>query len=100
MGNIRIDKETGRSYTYHNIPLGKRGCLTSIQAGGKYFTIRSENHHHPEDSWYEGKFIGDRYAVFQWINTSPEEGFYQQVSNWYVYFGRAVNRMRSLAAMG
>ena len=96
MSNIRHDKLTGKDYTYHNIPVDKKGHLTSVQCSKGFYKIFSENHSHPEDSWYDGRFIGDRYAVFKWVNTTPSQGFYQQVTPWYYRFGYAVNRMFKL----
>ena len=93
MSNIRHDKLTGKDYTYHNIPVDKKGHLTAVQCSKGFYKIFSENHSHPEDSWYDGRFIGDRYAVFKWVNTTPSQGFYQQVTPWYSRFGNAVRKL-------
>ena len=98
---VRVDKNTGIWYTHHNIPLGKgtgkSGALTSIQKGGEYYIIDTLNHSHPEDSWYDGVFIGDMYAVFKWIKTGVDSGFYQQVTKWYYRYGWAKRRMLEMA---
>lgn len=93
---VRVDKVTGKVYTYNNIPADKEGKLISAQCRKGYYKIFSENHNHPEDSWYEGRFIGDRYAVFKWVNSSSEAGFYQQVSKWYNRFGNAVRKLQDI----
>ena len=88
--SIRIDKVTGKAYTWYNIPIID-GSLTCIQNSKGLFMIMAENHSHPEDSWYEGRFIGDRYAVFRRSN-----GFFQQVSPWYERFGNAVRKLKNI----
>lgn len=94
MSSIRVDKVTGKMYTYHNIPVGKQGVTSAIQCDKGFYVIYSENRKHPEDSWYNGRFIGDRYAVFKWV----EEGmFYQQVSIWYERYGNAVRALNKIA---
>ena len=93
MSNIRHDILTDKEYTYHNIPVDKKGHLTAVQCSKGFYKIFSENHSHPEDSWYDGRFIGDRYAVFKWVNTTPSQGFYQQVTPWYYRFGNAVRKL-------
>ena len=96
MSNIRHDKLTGKYYTYHNIPVDKKGHLTAVQCSKGFYKIFSENHSHPEDSWYDGRFIGDRYAVFKWVNITPSQGFYQQVTPWYYRFGNAVRKLTTV----
>ena len=93
--SVRIDKVTGKVYTWNNIPVDKRGHLTAIECRKGFYKIVSQNHNHPEDSWYQGRFIGDSYAVFKWVKTG-ESGFYQQVSPWYVWFGNAVRKLYEL----
>lgn len=91
--SIRVDKRTGKTYTWHNIPLrGRKGTLAAITSDKGHFVIQAKNCNHPEDSWYNGEFIGDEYAVFKWTGT-----FLQQVSPWYVRFGNAVRAMSKLA---
>lgn len=97
MATIRVDKVTGKTYTYHNIPIDKKGTPTCIQCRKGFFKILNQNSRHPDDSWYEGRFIGDRYAVFMWINNGGESGFFQQVSPWYMKYGNAVRKMNELA---
>lgn len=89
---IRFDREKGKQYTYYNIPID--GRTTSIQNSKGFFKIMSESHNHPEDCWFNGRFIGDRYAVFQWNELAK---FYQQVSVWYSQFGKAVRKLEELA---
>lgn len=91
---VRKDKNTGITYTWHNIPHNR---LSSIQNEKGFYKIFESNHAHPNDSWYNDiKVCGD-YAVFKWINTTPSTGFYQQVSPWYMRYGNALNKMFKLA---
>lgn len=91
--SIRVDKRTGKHYTWHNIPLGKNGHLTAIDSEKGYFVIRAMNHSHPEESWYNGEFIGDKYAVFKLV----KKCFLQQVTPWYSRFGWAVRMLFKIA---
>lgn len=104
MANIRVDKNTGIWYSHTNIPLGrgtgKSGAIVSIQKNGKYYKIMSLNAQHPDDSWYGDTFIGDMYAVFEWVNTSTTSGFYQQITKWYNRYGWAKRRLLELAKEG
>ena len=88
--SLRFDQKTGKTYTWFNIPLPN---TTSAQTENGYFVIMNENHSHPEDSWYNGSFIGDRYAVFKWIKSTTSTGFYQQISPWYAKYGNARNKL-------
>ena len=88
--STRIDKATKRVYTYHNIPCDKG--VYCIQTNGKLFKIFAENHSHPEDSWYNGMFMGDRYAVFVWSGSC-----YQQITIWYERFGNAQRQLKKMA---
>lgn len=101
MANVRVDKNTGIWYTYHNIPLGKgtgkSGALTSIQNKKGFYKIMSMSHKHPDDCWYHDTFCGDYYAVFKWVSTGVEIGFYQQVTKWYSRFGWTKRRMLEIA---
>ena len=99
MENLRIDRKTGKRYTYRNIPLDTKDTTDSIKSVNGYFKIFSMNHDHPDDSWYNGVFIGERYGVCKWVSTSPTTGFFQQVSNWYMRFGNAQRIMYQLAEM-
>lgn len=91
---IRMDKKTGKMYTWHNIPYNR---LISIQNEKGFYKIFESNHSHPNDSWYNDiKVCGD-YAVFKWENTSSSTGFYQQVSPWYIHYGSAIRKMVKLS---
>ena len=96
MSNIRHDKLTGKDYTYHNIPVDKKGHLTAVQCSKGFYKIFSENHNNPDASWYQGRFIGDSWAVFKWVKTGEKSGFYQQVSPWYSRFGNAVRKLTTV----
>lgn len=89
---IRVDKKTGKQYTWHNIPLGKDDHVIAITSGKGHFVIQAKNCNHPEESWYNGEFIGDEYAVFKWTGT-----FLQQVTPWYKRFGYAVRMLSKMA---
>lgn len=93
--SVRVDSKTGKTYTFHNIPVTKEAVSTSGYKDGVYYKIISQNHSHPDDSWYNGRFIGDRYAVFEWVKTSAESGFWQQYSRWYNRFGNALRKLSS-----
>ena len=81
---VKVDKSTGKKYFNNNIPVGKLRAMTTLE--GKQYKIFSENG--TNDMWYNGKFLGDRYAVFFRAN-----GFWQQVSNWYCRYGNATRFM-------
>lgn len=85
---MRIDGKTGVKYTDKNIPLGRIQSIITI--AGKQLVIFSENG--TLDCWYNDLFLGDRYAVFIKLN-----GFYQQITKWYYYYGSCVKRMCKLA---
>lgn len=87
---FRTDSKTKKEYTYFNMPLGEN---TSVQNKNGFYIIMNEKRQHPSDAWYNGIFIGDRYAVFKWVNTSVDKGFFQQVTKWYIYFGCAKRQL-------
>lgn len=91
---IRVDVKTKKEYTHDNIPIGR---LNSIQNSKSFFKIFSQSKGHSDTQWYHGEFLGDSYAVFEWVNTSTTTGFYQQVSKWYMRYGDALNKMLKLA---
>lgn len=85
---MRVDKKTGKKYTEHNIPMDKVNYL--VIPGKVQFCIMNENYGHESDVWYNDTFCGDRYAVFE---RTVDTKVWQQVSPWYVYYGKAVNKM-------
>ena len=97
MATIRVDKNTGIWYSHDNIPLGKgtgkSGAITSVTINGTYYIISNLNHGHSEDSWYKDTFCGDNYAVFKWVKTGIDSGFYQQITRWYSKYGWAKRRL-------
>ena len=98
---IRKDKNTDIYYTYHNIPCGgknhRKGHIISIQNHNGFFKIFESNHDRPDYSWYDNIKVCSKYAVFKWVNTSIDNGFYQQVSPWYVRYGNALRKMIKLS---
>ena len=81
---IKSDCKTKKCYFTNNIPVGR---LTTVKyPNGRYFKIFAENG--TSDMWYNGQFLGDRYAVFELIR-----GVWYQVSKWYIRYGNAVNVM-------
>ena len=91
---VRTDVKTKKEYTYDNIPIGR---LNSIQNSKGFFKIFSQSKGHSDTQWYHGEFLGDYYAVFKWINTGRDSGYYHQVSKWYFRFGNAQRKMIELA---
>lgn len=87
---LRTDSKTKKQYTYFNMPIGEN---TSLYNCNGFYIIMNENRLFPDDSWENGRFIGDRYAVFKWVNTSVDTGYFQQVTKWYKYFGWAKNKL-------
>ena len=83
---IRLDVCTGQLYTNKNIPMGRLNGLTTNS--GKKYKIMAQNG--KDDVWYNGKFVGDYYAVFVYVEKC---GFWQQISKWYFNFGNAVRYM-------
>lgn len=81
---MKTDKNTNRKYFDNNIPADR--IYTIESATGKKFRIFSEDG--TNAAWYNGEFLGDRYAVFTWTGH-----FWQQCSNWYIRYGNAVNYM-------
>ena len=97
MATVRVDKNTGIWYTHNNIPLGKStgksGAITAITINGNFYKIKTLYEGHSEDCWYNDTFCGDYYAVFEWVRTGIDSGFYQQITKWYSKFGWAKRRM-------
>lgn len=87
---IRTDSKTKKEYTYFNIPLGEK---TSVYSKDTFYIILNEKRQNPNNAWYNDRFIGDRYAVFKWVKTSIDTGFFQQVTKWYTYFGCAKKQL-------
>ena len=85
-----IDIKTGRKYI-NNIPEGRLTMVETVD-GFKY-KIMPMNINHQEDSWYNGRFIGDNYAVFKFVQPSMGTGFWQQVTKWYMNFGNAQRKL-------
>ena len=83
--------KTGKKYTNSNLPWGR--IWTATDNNGKRYKICNENYTRPNDSWYNGVFIGDRYAVFEQIKLGNGSLFYQQVSKWYIRFGYAQRKL-------
>ena len=81
---VKVDESTGKKYFNNNIPVGSLTAMATPT--GIQFKIFPENG--TADMWYNGKFVGDRYAVFRKVN-----GFWQQISNWYCRYGNAVRYM-------
>lgn len=80
----RIDSKTGRKYFKNNIPVGKLNAMEGVT--GRKYKIFAENG--DNSVWYNGMFLGDRYAVF--VHT----GYcWQQISPWYERYGNAVHYM-------
>ena len=90
INNIKIDARTGKRYTSTNIPIDYVDNNPYITTHGKQYKILAEAGNN--DVWYNGVFLGDRYAVF----VKTEAGFYQQLSNWYCRYGNAVNKLYSI----
>jgi hypothetical protein len=91
---IRTDVKTGRRYI-NNIPEGRINAITT--SNGVRYKIITMNAHHQEDSWYDGKFIGDDYSVALYVKPDKGCGFWQQVSRWTARFGNAEREMFRLA---
>lgn len=91
---IRTDIETKKNYI-NNIPEGRLSATTT--ADGRQYKIIAQNINHQDDSWYNGRFIGDNYAVFKYIKHEKSCGFWQQVSPWYCRYGNAERKMFQLA---
>lgn len=88
---IKSDRKTKKRYFANNIPVGR---LTAIKyPNGRYFKIFAENG--TSDMWYNGEFLGDKYAVFELIR-----GTWYQVSKWYIKYGNAVNVMCNKVVKG
>lgn len=81
---MKTDKNTNRKYFDNNIPADR--IYTIESSTGKKFRIFSEDG--TNAVWYDGEFLGDRYAVFTWTGYS-----WQQCSSWYTRYGNAVNYM-------
>lgn len=77
-------------YKHDNIPL-RDNQITGYHINGKDFQILSQNHGRELDSWYEGKFTGDWYAVFV---KSDYNNVRQQITPWYMAYGNAERRLR------
>lgn len=93
--NVGItDVVSRKEYTVDNIPVGR---LHSVSVDGKHYCIRAMNAHHVDDVWYNGRFIGDQYAVFVRVPCDCGACFYQQLTKWYTYYGSAVKRMCKIA---
>ena len=95
---IKIDVKTNIHYI-DNIPQlkNRKGRVSSIQTSKGFFKVFAQNHSHQLDSWYNDEFIGDNYAVFKWVNTAPNDGFYQQITPWYKRCGYAEHIMCKMA---
>ena len=91
---IRTDCKTKKQYTYFNLPIEEISCK---QNKNGFYIIFNEKRTHPNDAWYNGTFIGDRYAVFKWIKTGIDSGFYQQMSKWYINFGWAKRKLHEIS---
>lgn len=87
MANIRCNSEGKIQYYCKNIPVG----FAPFRFKNYDFTIFAQNKNHVEDSWYNGRFIGDYYAVFR---KKDGDDFWQQCGKWYSTFGRAYNRLQ------
>ena len=86
----RTDIRTGKHYTYDNIPIGEMYIIKNLL--GNNLRIFERNGAHPDDSWYNGLFIGSDWAVFKWTGT-----YWHQVTRWYHYFAVAQRHLRRLA---
>ena len=95
MSKPRKCKWSGKWYTENNLPVGR---LAGVATNTNSYIIRAEHHDKPKDVWYQGIFLGDRYAVFEPIfdNKCNVIG-YHQLTRYYDRFGMAVNRMLKLA---
>lgn len=91
---IRTDIKTKKNYI-DNIPEGRLNAITTPE--GTQYKIMAQNKNHQEDSWYNGRFIGDNYGVFKYIKPDKGCGFWQQVSPWYSRYGNAQRKMCQLA---
>ena len=87
---IKIDSKTGKKYI-NNIPEGKLAMAETIE--GRRFKIIPMNANNQEDSWYNDRFIGDYYAVFEFVQPSTGCGFWQQRTKWYMNFGNAQRKL-------
>jgi hypothetical protein len=81
---IKTDCKTKKRYFANNIPVGR--LTTCKYPDGRYFKIFAENG--TGDMWYNGRFLGDRYAVFEQIR-----GTWFQASKWYSRYGYAIKVM-------
>ena len=82
------DKNTGKRYTVHNIPVDK--VFIMVLPGHSELRIMNENYGHESDVWYDGTFCGDRYAVFE---RTVESSCWMQITPWYQRFGYAQRKM-------
>lgn len=85
---MRVDKNTGKRYTDHNIPIDRTFAMVLPQV--VEFKILNENYGYESDVWYNNTFCGDRYAVFKRPFGTK---YWQQVTPWYLRFGYAQRKM-------
>lgn len=95
---IYLDCETGRMYNADNIPMGVIFQIQYNDTTWRIFALDDRKNRH--DAWYTDKitgksrFIGTQYAVFIRKNDMQ---FWQQVTNWYKYYGTAKMYMNKMS---
>lgn len=85
---MRTDKNTGKQYTEHNIPMDRVHIIVLPKVA--QFCIMNEYYGHESDVWYNDTFCGDRYAVFK---RTRDGMVWQQTTTWYQRFGYAQRKM-------
>lgn len=85
---MRVDKNTGKKYSDHNIPMNR--TFTVILPQVAIYRIMAEHHGYEQDVWYHNTFCGDRYAVFK---RKHGDRYWQQITPWYKRFGYAQRKM-------
>ena len=86
-----------KTYSIVNIPVGR---LYYIAIDGEMYGIMAMNNKHANDVWYNGRFMGDNYAVFKAVHCEHCDAmFYQQISKWYSYYTCAVKCMCKIAGV-
>lgn len=85
---IRQDVKTGVQYNEYNIPYGRLNSVTTKT--GERYSIIAMNSNHPDDSWYNGCLVSEKWAVFKLTGN-----IWQQVSPWYSKYGLAIRKLCS-----
>ena len=101
---LRYDLITDNFYDLQNRPIGK---IQAIECdNGDVYKIFVDNTS-PLDSWTDkkvfdgilyGKFHGDYYTVYKYIKFEKSQGFWQPVTNAYLKYSTALDRLKTSVA--